>query len=94
MTEQETAALLKERAGLKLHCAEYKRKYKSLSRILHREIWFRIDGIKVQYGLLAGRLSRSESDIEKAEIRMALRCLSNERAELQRIYDMCKEVTK
>ena len=94
MTEQEVVALLKERAGLKLHCAEYKRKYKLLSRILHREIRLRIDGIEVQYGLLAGRLSRSESDIEKAEIRTVLRYMSNERAELQRIYDMCNEVTR
>ena len=86
--------LLKERAGLKLHCAEYKRKYKALNRILRREIWYRIDGIKVQYPMIAGRLQRTTDEKERLEMQTILRCLSKERANLQSIYDMCREVSK
>jgi hypothetical protein len=86
--------LLKERAGLKLHCAEYKRKYKALDRILHREIWYRIDGIKVQYPMIAGRLQRAETEKDRIEMQTILRCLSKEKENLQNIYDMCREVSK
>lgn len=86
--------LLKERAGLKLHCAEYKRKYKALSRVLHREIWYRIDGIKVQYPMVAGRLQRAETEKDRIEMQAILRCLSKEKENLQNIYDMCREVGK
>ena len=88
------ANLLKERAGLKLHCAEYKRKYKALDRILHREIWYRIDGIKVQYPMIAGRLQRAETEKDRIEMQTILRCLSKEKENLQNIYDMCREVSK
>ena len=94
MTEQEIVALLKEQAGLKMHCAEYKRKYKALDRVLGREIRYRIEGIKTQYPMLANRLQRSDDKIEKAEIRAILRYMSKELMELERICDMCKEVTK
>ena len=86
--------LLKERAGLKLHCAEYKRKYKALDRVLHREVWYRIEGIKVQYSMIADRLSRATDEKERLEMQTILRCLSKERENLQNIYDMCKEVSK
>ena len=91
---EEKENLLKERAGLKLHCAEYKRKYKALNRVLHREVWYRIEGIKVQYSMIAGRLSRATDEKERLEMQTILRCLSKERANLQNVYDMCKEVSK
>ena len=91
---EEKENLLKERAGLKLHCAEYKRKYKALDRVLHREVWYRIEGIKVQYSMIADRLSRATDEKERLEMQTILRCLSKERENLQNIYDMCKEVSK
>lgn len=91
---EDTENLLKERAGLKLHCAEYKRKYKAFKRILIREVCYRIEGIKVQYPLFSRRLREAKSPQDKAEICAILKCLSKERENLQNIYDRCMEVLK
>lgn len=89
---EDTENLLKERAGLKLHCAEYKRKYKVLERILHKDIHSRIEGIKVQYEFASRRLRESRSDEEKIEAQSVIRCISKERENLQSIYDRCKDI--
>lgn len=85
--------LLKERAGLKMHCAEYKRKYQALNRNLGR-LHLHIEGRRVQYGLFLRR--RKESvDSKEVEILSALiKQNQSEREELQKIYDMCMEVRK
>ena len=84
--------LLKERAGLKLHCAEYKRKYKALRKSLG-EIYLYIESLKVPYGIMLRR--RSEANNDEREILTALiKQNQSTREELQKIYDKAREITK
>lgn len=85
--------LLKERAGLKLHCAEYKRKYKALDRVLVR-LHYYIEGQRVQYGLLLRRRIETENSEEIAVLSALIKQNQLLREELQSIYDMCMEVRK
>lgn len=85
--------LLKERAGLKLHCAEYKRKYKALQKALVR-LHYHIDGRRVQYGILLRRRRDSDNRDEQALLTALINQNQLEREELQNIYDMCEEVSK
>ena len=83
--------LLKERAGLKLHCADYKRKYKSLNRIIGR-IYRKIDGLKVQYGIMLRRRTETNSNTEKEVLTALIKQNQDIREELQNIYDNAREV--
>lgn len=85
--------LLRERAGLKLHCAEYKRKYKALRNILG-EVYHRIDGLRVQFGLLVRRRDEANNSEEKAVYQALIKYNQQEREELQNIYDKCREITR
>ena len=85
--------LLKERAGLKLHCAEYKRKYKALKRLVG-QLYRRIDGLKVQYGLFIRRRNEANDGEERAIFDALIKYNQSEREELQNIYDKYREVTK
>lgn len=85
--------LLKERAGLKLHCAEYKRKYKALNKILG-DIYSHIDGLKVQYGIMLRRRTETNSDVEREVLTALINQNQYTREELQKIYDKAREVIK
>lgn len=85
--------LLKERAGLKLHCAEYKRKYKALKRGLGK-LYLHIDGRRVQYVMLVRRRQESNDSNEMAVLTALIKQNQSEREELQKIYEMCREVSK
>ena len=85
--------LLKERAGLKLHCAEYKRKYKALSRMFS-EIYLHIEGLKVQYGIMLRRRNEASSDVEREVLTALIKQNQSVREELQKIYDKAREVSK
>ena len=86
--------LLKERAGLKLHCAEYKRKYKALNRILRRELFYVIEGLKTKRNTLMFRLSRESDYTQRELIKSALEQTSSILKDLERIYELCSEATK
>ena len=86
--------LLKERSGLKLHCAEYKRKYKALNRILRRELFYVIEGLKTRHRTLVFRLSRESDSTQRELINSALKQTSSMLKELERIYELCVEVIK
>lgn len=86
--------LLKERAGLKLHCAEYKRKYKALNRILRRELFYVIEGLKTRRRTLVFRLSRESDHTQRELINSALEQTSSMLKNLERIYELCEEATK
>jgi hypothetical protein len=94
MDEKEIVALLKENAGLKLNCTRYKRKYKALNRVLCGGLHSRIDGLDIQFRILASRIQSTSTPEEKARIQDAIRFVSKQRAELQALYDMCVEITK
>ena len=85
--------LLKERDGLKRHCAEYKRKYKTLRRVLGR-LNAHIEGRRVQWGLMASRKQKSTDNEEIAVLLALMKQNTAEREELQNIYDMCREVDR
>lgn len=85
--------LLKERAGLKLHCAEYKRKYKALNRILGK-IYLHIDGLKVQYGIMLRRRTDTNDDVQREVLTALIKQNQYTREELQNIYDKAREVSK
>lgn len=85
--------LIKERDGLKRHCAEYKRKYKALRRVLGR-LHYHIEGRRVQWGLFAGRIKRTSDSGEIAVLTALMKQNTSEREELQNIYDMCREVDR
>lgn len=87
------ANLLKERAGLKLHCAEYKRKYKALRKLVG-QLYLRIDGLKVQYRSFIRRRNEANDGEERAIFDALIKYNQAEREELQNIYDKCREVTK
>lgn len=84
---------LKERDGLKRHCAEYKRKYKALDRVLVRLLYY-IEGQRVQYGILLRRRRETENGEEIAVLSALIKQNQSMREELQSIYDMCVEVRK
>lgn len=86
--------LLKERSGLKLHCAEYKRKYKALNRILRRELFYVIEGLKTRRSTLAFRLSLNPDGTQRELIESALEQTSSMIKDLERIYELCLEATK
>lgn len=85
--------LLKERAGLKLHCAEYKRKYKAL-RNGFGEIYLYIEALKVPYGIMLRRTKETNSDVEREVLTALIKQNQSVREELQKIYDKAKEVSK
>lgn len=85
--------LLKERAGLKLHCAEYKRKYKSLNRMFG-EIYLYIEALKVPYGIMLRRRKETSSDVEREVLTALIKQNQSVREELQKIYDKAREASK
>ena len=85
--------LLKERAGLKLHCAEYKRKYKALRKSLS-EIYLYIESLKVSYGIMLRRRNEASSDVEREVLTALIKQNQSTREELQKIYDKAREVSK
>jgi hypothetical protein len=87
-------ALLKENAGLRLNLYKYKRKYKTLNRILRGGLHDKIqwcDTLRMSY---AKRLNRADTDEEKKALRALIELLRSEKAELETIYEMCIEATK
>lgn len=93
MSNEEILALVKENAGLKLGYTKYKRKYKAISRVPHRKAWLRIEGLKVQYVHLAGRLDRATPE-EKQALVAVMQHITKERKELEDLYEMCVELGK
>ena len=85
--------LLKERAGLKLHCAEYKRKYKALNRMFG-EIYLYIECLKVPYGIMLRRRAETNDDVEREILTTLIKQNQSTREELQKIYDKAREVSK
>lgn len=85
--------LLKERAGLKLHCAEYKRKYKALRKSLG-EIYLYIECLKVPYGMMLRRRTETNDDVEREVLTALIKQNQSTREELQKIYDKAREVSK
>lgn len=90
---EEKDNLLKERAGLKLHCAEYKRKYKALRKSLS-EIYLYIESLKVPYGIMLRRRSEANNDVEREILTALIKQNQSTREELQKIYDKAREITK
>ena len=85
--------LLKERAGLKLHCAEYKRKCKTL-RNGFGEIYLYIEALKVPYGIMLRRRKETNNDVEREVLTALIKQNQSVREELQKIYDKAKEASK
>lgn len=85
--------LLKERVGLKLHCAEYKRKCKALRNGLG-EIYLYIEALKVQYGIMLRRRKETNNDVEREVLTALINQNQSVREELQKIYDKAKEASK
>lgn len=85
--------LLKERAGLKLHCAEYKRKYKALRKSLS-EIYLYIESLKVPYGIMLRRRNETNNDVEREVLTALIKQNQSVREELQKIYDKAREVSE
>ena len=48
MNTNEIIKLYKEKEGLKLGYEKYKRRYKSVNKILQTKLYYKIDGLKVQ----------------------------------------------
>ena len=92
--EQEIVKLLKERAGLKMHCAEYKRKYKALNRILRGELFLKIEGLKTQQSMVMNRLRRESDNTQREMLQTYLKHISSTRSDLEYIYKLCVEVSK
>ena len=85
--------LLKERVGLKLHCAEYKRKYKALRKSLG-EIYLYIESLKVPYGIMLRRRAETNNDVEREVLTALIKQNQYTREELQKTYDKTRDVSK
>lgn len=94
ITERELLDLMKEKEGLKVGYNKYKRKYKAISNFVHRDLYFKIEGLKVQFVQCSERIARAKTPEEKAQLQNHLRFISQERAELQKLYDLCCELEK
>jgi hypothetical protein len=94
MNNNDILKLCKEKEGLKVGYEKYKRKYKSIRNILHRKLYFKIDGLKIQRNHFMFRLKESTDTAERREIQAILRVISNEINDLELIYEMCVEVGK
>ena len=94
MNTNEIIRIIKENAGLKLGYENYKRKYRTINRILQNKLWFKIEGFKTTYVHLAVRLQHVESESEREAIRAVMQFITKERSELESIYELCREASK
>lgn len=94
MNNNDIIKLCKEKEGLKVGYEKYKRKYKAIRNILHRKLYFKIDGLKIQRNHFMMRLKDSTNTEERREIQAILRVISKEIEDLELIYEMCVEVGK
>ena len=94
ITERELLELMKEKEGLKVNLNKYKRKYKAISNFLHRDLYFKIEGLKVQFVQCSERIAYAKTPEEKAQLQGHLRFISQERADLQKLYDLCCELER
>ena len=95
MNTNDLISLMKEKESLKLQYHNYKRKYKALNRVLRGKLYYRIEYLKGLYVNYTERLRRDDTPPEvKEAIRVMLKFLSQERQELEAIYEMCVEVSK
>ena len=95
MNANDLIPLMKEKENLKLQYHNYKRKYKALNRVLRGKLYYRIEYLKGLYVTYAERLRKEDTTPEvKEAIRVMMKFLSQERQELEAIYEMCVEVSK
>lgn len=95
MNTNDIISIMKEKENLKLQYHNYKRKYKALNRVLRGKLYYRIQYLKSLYVNYAERLRRDDTPPEvKESIRVMLKFISQEKQELEAIYEMCVEVSK
>lgn len=95
MNNNDLISIMKEKESLKLQYHNYKRKYKALNRVLRGKLYLRITYLKSLYVNYAERLRRNTDSPEvKDSIRVMMKFISEEKQELEAIYEMCLEVTK
>ena len=94
MNTNELISIMKEKENLKLQYFNYKRKYKSLNRVLRGKLYLRITYLKGLYVNYAERLRRGATPELEEAIKVMMKFISEERQELEAIYEMCLEVSK
>ena len=87
-------SLLKENAGLRLNLYKYKRKYKALNRILCGGLCNKIHECKSLIVSFTKRGNRAEAYEEKKICDALIRHIQGDKADLERIYEMCVEAIK